>query len=82
MGGTDFVVAPVPGEMLPASEIGGKAHNLARLAGIPGVRVPPWLVIGVRAFDAFVLEGSALTLGAAHLRGRNSTQTEDRAARL
>ena len=70
VGAMDFVLAPAPGETPPASQIGGKAYNLARLAGIPGVRVPPWLVIGVRAFDAFVLEGADLTLGPAHLRER------------
>jgi len=70
IGAADFVAAPAPGETPPASEIGGKAHNLARLAGIPGVRVPPWLVIGVRAFEAFVLEGADPTPGSASLRDR------------
>ena len=69
-GDTRLVVAPAPGETLPASEIGGKAHNLARLAGIPGVHVPPWLVIGVRAFDAFVLDDLDPALDAPHRRDR------------
>ncbi|HET7275039.1 MAG TPA: PEP/pyruvate-binding domain-containing protein [Longimicrobiaceae bacterium] len=43
-----------PGEAIPsASEVGGKAHNLARLAGL-GVKTPPWLVIGSDAFDRLV----------------------------
>ena len=65
-----FVRAPAPGETPPASEIGGKAHNLARLAGIPGVRVPPWLVIDVHAFDAFVLDGADPASGLEQLRTR------------
>ena len=39
VGATDFVLAPAPGETPPASQIGGKAYNLARLAGIPGNRL-------------------------------------------
>ena len=65
-----FVTAPGPGETPPASEIGGKAHNLARLAGIAGVHVPPWLVIDVHAFDAFVLDGADPASGMEHVRAR------------
>ena len=68
--GTGFVKAPAPGETPPASDVGGKAHNLARLAAIPGVHVPPWLVIGARAFDAFVLDGADLALESSRLRER------------
>lgn len=48
------VVVYHPGELLPsAAEIGGKAHNLARLASL-GVETPPWLAIRADAFSRLV----------------------------
>ncbi len=47
------VVVPAPGEVPPAALVGGKAHNLARLAAVPGVRVPPWFAITVTAHEQF-----------------------------
>jgi pyruvate,water dikinase len=38
--------------------VGGKAHNLARLAAT-GVRVPPWIVVAADAFEAVALDGRA-----------------------
>ena len=50
-----LVLVPRPGELPPVSDVGGKAHNMARLAAVPGVRVPPWCVVTTAAFDAFVV---------------------------
>src|SRR5690349_925618 len=47
-----FIYHPVPGEIPPAEEVGGKARNLARLAGL-GFEVPPWIVVTAAAFDEY-----------------------------
>ena len=66
-----YVRLPAGGEVPPAREIGGKAHNLARLAAVPGVRVPPWFVISADAFDDLVLRDAAGASGVT-LRARVS----------
>lgn len=40
-------------ECFPSSEVGGKAHGLARLEAA-GARVPPWLALDAAAWDAWV----------------------------
>lgn len=65
-----LVVTPTPGAAPPRADVGGKAHNLARLAGIPGVVVPPWIAIAAAAFDAFVLEDASDATDPAALRAR------------
>lgn len=45
-----------PGESIPpAAEIGGKAHNLARLMQA-GADVPPWVAVRAEAFRTLVLD--------------------------
>ncbi|HEX2092031.1 MAG TPA: PEP/pyruvate-binding domain-containing protein [Longimicrobiaceae bacterium] len=46
------VLAPGEAERAGAAVVGGKAHNLARLAAT-GVRVPPWVVIRAAASGHF-----------------------------
>lgn len=48
-----FVIVPAPGEVPPAAAVGGKAHNLARLAAVPGISVPPWFALRVEAHETF-----------------------------
>jgi rifampicin phosphotransferase len=45
-----LVLRIVPPEVPPASEIGGKGHNLARLQAL-GCPVPPWIVLAAGALD-------------------------------
>ena len=47
------VVVPAPGEVPPAALVGGKAHNLARLATVADVHVPPWFALDVSAHEQF-----------------------------
>ena len=49
---------------LPASQVGGKAWNLARLADA-GALVPPWVVIPAWVFDRFAAAAVSSRGGAA-----------------
>ena len=54
----DMVVRPLPdGPAPPASEVGGKAHNLARLGRL--AEVPAWIVLTAHAFEAVVSSSAA-----------------------
>jgi rifampicin phosphotransferase len=55
---------PIP----PASAIGGKAHNLARLMQT-GATVPPWVAVGADAFRHLVLDALPLPAEPAELEG-------------
>ncbi len=48
-----LVVVPRAGKVPPAASVGGKAHNLARLAAA-GAAVPPWIVVPVDTFRALL----------------------------
>jgi len=54
--GTGRVLDPVAALAAGPEVVGGKAHNLARLAAT-GVRVPRWIVLAMDAFDRFALDG-------------------------
>ena len=55
-----------------AHDVGGKAHNLSRLASVRDVTVPPWFVLGTAAFDGLVLRGRALPADPAETRAMQS----------
>ncbi len=58
-----------PGDPVPdAARVGGKAHNLARLAAT-GASVPPWVVISADAFRDLVVAAAPLPDGAEAMAG-------------
>ena len=57
---TCWIVRPGAGELPPATAIGGKGHNLARLASTE-VEVPPWFAVSADAFRDLVPSAESLS---------------------